>query len=295
VTTIKAPYPDEKSIHKWNQEEFMQQFYRRATDGDSALTQKCKDIALKHGADMVGVGDGRSSDWDLVHKGFRPIDYMPEVSRIFTGLVARYDFLMDETEMHIRVLAEEFQTKPAAMNSIMAVARFLEQEGYQSILCRAVGNDFQSWRLQSPQQAKIFKHFWWAPLSTKHLAVTSGLGRMGMNNLLLTEDFGPRVHTFAFLTDAPLIPNPIWPEEICLEKKGEPCGKCYKTCPSGALHGDGSFEAQRCFSYGNEVYGVPLTYVFWKPCPSPCVTACPIGNEDPRRPKTPHPYYQFPD
>ncbi len=290
----ETSHPNLAKIKPWDQSKFMAQFHRRATGGDLDLTKKCKDVALKNGGDLTGVGDARSSDWDFVQKGFRPVDLMPNASRIFTALVARYDFLMDESQMNIRVLAEEFQTKSTAMRALMAVARYLEKQGYSVVLCRQMGNDFQAWRIHQPNQAAIYKHFWWAPLSTKHLGVTSGLGRMGLNNLLITEDFGPRVHLFAFLTNAPLVPDPIWPEEICLEKKGTACGKCYQTCPTGALHGNGSFEAQRCFAFGNETYGVPLTYVYWKPCPSPCVTACPIGNGYPRRPKNSHPYYKLP-
>jgi epoxyqueuosine reductase QueG len=295
MTTVKAPYPQVDQIKPWDQEEFMKLFHRRSSEGDLELTKKCKEIAIKAGGELAGIGDIHSSDWDHVQKGFRPVDYMPHGSRIFSTCVARYDFLMDESEMNIRVLAEEFQTKPAVRRASSAVARYLEKQGYQVVNHGAMGNDFQAWRIHNPRQAKIFRHFWWGTVSEKHIAVSCGLGRLGVNNIFMTQDFGPRVHLSSFLTDAPLIPEPIWPEEICLEKKGIPCGKCYTACPAGALHGDGSFESQRCFAYGNESFGVPLTYVYWKPCPSPCVTACPVGGETHlRRSKKPHPTYTLP-
>ncbi|MHA2407326.1 MAG: 4Fe-4S binding protein [Candidatus Ranarchaeia archaeon] len=296
MTTLKAPFPDPAKIKPWNQEEFMAQFHRRATEGDPDLTKKCHEIAMKNGADLTGVGDARSSDWDYVQKGFRPVDYMPSATRIFALVSHRYDFPMDEGEMNLRVLCEEFLLSATRQRAMRSVAVFLEDEGYNVTLHGAgPGNDFQAWRIHQPLHAKEFKHFWWGSISEKHIQVSCGLGRMGVNNLFMTADFGPRVWGASFLTDAPLVPSPIWPEEICLEKKGIECGLCYEHCPVGAIHGDGAFDGPRCFTYGNEVYGVPLVYVYWKPCPSPCVTSCPVGNKHPRRSKTHHPYLKFPE
>ncbi|MBI2461077.1 MAG: epoxyqueuosine reductase [Candidatus Rokubacteria bacterium] len=70
------------------------------------------------------------------------------------------------------------------------------------------------------------------PLSLPHAAVEAGLGTLGLNLMLLTPEFGPRVLLAGVLTSAPLEPDRPLDTPLCL---GEACGRCLLACPGDAI------------------------------------------------------------
>lgn len=79
-------------------------------------------------------------------------------------------------------------------------------------------------------------------LSHKKVAVGSGLGWLGRNNLLVTPQFGARVRLVTILTNLPLIPDtPL--TEGCAD-----CMACIPTCPAGAIkEKQEDFDHWRCY------------------------------------------------
>ena len=63
----------------------------------------------------------------------------------------------------------------------------------------------------------------YAYFSHRHAAVLAGLGEFGLNNLLLTPQYGPRQRLMSVITTAELEPDPLYPDPICL---GPKCGLC---------------------------------------------------------------------
>lgn len=63
--------------------------------------------------------------------------------------------------------------------------------------------------------------------------VAAGLGTMGLNNMLLTPEFGPRIFLGAVMTDIPLDSSKNKPVELCLGL--EECGRCATVCPAQAI------------------------------------------------------------
>jgi epoxyqueuosine reductase QueG len=80
------------------------------------------------------------------------------------------------------------------------------------------------------------------PLSLAHAAVEAGLGTLGLNLMLLTPEFGPRVTLGAVLTSAELDVDTPLAEPLCL---GESCGRCLLACPADAI-GHWSLDKSRC-------------------------------------------------
>ena len=78
-------------------------------------------------------------------------------------------------------------------------------------------------------------------ISLRHAAVEAGLGEMGLNRLLLTKRFGPRVRLGALLTTASLKPDKRFTEKICND-----CGECIKACPAEAITQDGNVDVRKC-------------------------------------------------
>lgn len=75
------------------------------------------------------------------------------------------------------------------------------------------------------------------------VAQRAGLGFIGRNGLLITEEFGSWVYLGEMITNLPLPPDQ--PGEFA-------CGDCYRcieACPPSALLGNGQMNARRCLSY----------------------------------------------
>jgi epoxyqueuosine reductase len=67
----------------------------------------------------------------------------------------------------------------------------------------------------------------------KAAAVAAGLGTLGLNTMLLTPEFGPRVYLGGVLTDALLPAGAPATRELCLGL--EECGRCAAVCPEDAI------------------------------------------------------------
>jgi len=71
------------------------------------------------------------------------------------------------------------------------------------------------------------------PLPQKKIAILAGLGWIGKNNLLVTQEYGSSVCMCSVLTNAPLHTENM---PIIMPKCGE-CTVCKDICPTGAIHG----------------------------------------------------------
>ncbi len=72
-----------------------------------------------------------------------------------------------------------------------------------------------------------------APFSFKYAAVNAGLGWIGKNGVLITQEYGPRVRLSAVLVKHPLPAA----KPICKSLCPENCFRCVDACPYHALKG----------------------------------------------------------
>jgi len=78
-------------------------------------------------------------------------------------------------------------------------------------------------------------------LSMPHAAVEAGLGTLGLNQMLLTPEYGPRVVVTAVLTSAPVECDSRMEEALC---HGAECGRCLSACPGDVIrHFDRDWQA----------------------------------------------------
>lgn len=82
------------------------------------------------------------------------------------------------------------------------------------------------------------------------VAQRAGLGFVGRNGLLITKEYGSFVYLGEIVTNIALEPD-----EPGVFGCGD-CTRCIKACPTQALLGDGSMNAQRCLSYQTQTKGV---------------------------------------
>lgn len=81
------------------------------------------------------------------------------------------------------------------------------------------------------------------------VAQRAGLGFIGKNGLLITEEFGSYVYLGEIITNIPFEPD------MPIENQCGDCTKCIDQCPTSALLGDGRMNAQKCLSYQTQTKG----------------------------------------
>lgn len=87
-----------------------------------------------------------------------------------------------------------------------------------------------------------------SPLCEVKAAVKSGLGKLGRNGQVISEDWGSYVFLGAVMTSLPLSCSVHYSE--C-----ENCGRCISACPTGALTA-GGFAKEKCRSFITQKKGI---------------------------------------
>lgn len=82
------------------------------------------------------------------------------------------------------------------------------------------------------------------------VAQRAGLGFIGKNGLLITEEYGSYVYLGEIITNIPFTPD------TPMANQCGSCTKCVDYCPTSALLGDGRMNATRCLSYQTQTKGM---------------------------------------
>jgi len=107
-------------------------------------------------------------------------------------------------------------------------------------------------RISLPSDFKLVQN---RKLHLKLLAVRSGLGIYGRNNLCYVGDMGCFVNLYAFFTDYEGLTD-SW-EEIKTMKYCETCKICLNNCPTGAIREDEFvIDISKCIPLYNEIPGI---------------------------------------
>ncbi len=142
------------------------------------------------------------------------------------------------------------------------LANVLNEQGYASVFVPRDGYGTIQILLKNP--VAFFSH--------RHAAYLAGLGTFGVNNTLLTPEYGPRVRFGSVFTAAPLPPDPILEEDLCTR-----CMRCVRQCPSGALQ-EGTYPEQRTDAFACARYSAGLHGRSIAPC-GICLKVCPVGRD----------------
>jgi epoxyqueuosine reductase len=155
----------------------------------------------------------------------------------------------------------------------MYIAIFLERAGYKSVYLPTTYGQTFSWPGNTNRDfPRVPKEF--GPFSHRHAAVAAGLGELGLNNLLLTPQYGPRNRFVSIITTAPLIADPLLQKPVCL---GEKCSLCIKNCGGKAF---GKVYELNVGGHKNRLarIDVGLCHKGFQICFKKCITACPLGK-----------------
>jgi epoxyqueuosine reductase QueG len=213
------------------------------------------------GADLFGVADAREYG-DRAPEGHQPVELLAESQSIVLLGTRMLDLPLDRLPDTRPEYTANFHIVNTDLNNkLYALARFLEEEGFK--VYPVPYREMPGWNLENrhapairalryvmtaPRIHEKVNDMLWENLSYRHMAAAAGLGQIGVNNLLLTPEHGPRVRFVALLTDAELEPGKPINRKLCLPERCRYA--CVRACPAGALSEDGSpTDKARCLKY----------------------------------------------
>lgn len=142
------------------------------------------------------------------------------------------------------------------------IAERLNQAGYPSVSIPRDGYGGIGALLKNP--ASFFSH--------RHAAYLAGLGTFGLNNMLLTPEYGPRVRFGSVLTACEMEPDPVQTVDLCTR-----CMECVDRCPVHAVSSSGYPEG-KTDKIACAKYSAGLNKKQISPC-GLCIKVCPIGSD----------------
>ncbi len=145
------------------------------------------------------------------------------------------------------------------------ISNFLTEMGYPSIYLPRDGYGDIDVLLKKP--LAFFSH--------KHAAFLAGMGSFGENNVILTEEYGPRVRFTSIFTTARIEGDKIKGIDLCKH-----CQRCVTQCPVNAIpEREGSKEFPLPMDkLGCATRSKKLREKFISPC-GICIKVCPVGND----------------
>lgn len=164
-----------------------------------------------------------------------PQDILPEATTVITYFLPFVQGIA-ASNRDGKYSSREWAIAYAETNQLIGeVNNHLQEEltgqGYKTALIPATHN-FDKSRLVSD----------W---SHRHAAYIAGLGKFGLNNMLITEQ-GCCGCVGSLITSLELEPSQRDEEEYCLYKRSGGCKKCVSRCVKGALQVD-SFDRDACY------------------------------------------------
>ena len=224
-----------------------------------SLKKEIKAIALSMGADLVGVAS--LERFNGAPLGFNPADIMPRAKTVVVMAKKMPDQLV-YGEL-ATAYTNTFQALIRKLDEIACdLAVFLEKRGGRAMPIPA-DDPCTYW------DAKNCRGM--GDLSHKHAAQAAGVGILGKNSLLITPQFGNRVHLVSVITDLDLEPDPLVEDDLCPQK----CRLCLDACPPGALKGGQVVIQKPCREFvGKTLPNGNWVYACWE-----CRKVCPASKK----------------
>lgn len=223
------------------------------------LRAEIENLMLASGCDLVGFANvGR---FKVAPEGRGPTDILPTARSVIVGAVHIIDSACDDLPETRYEYTNQFYILNGVLGTASTkIARLLEDLGHRALPIPA------AYPRVNKELMGVFSH--------RHAAVLAGLGEWGLNNLLITPQFGDRVRLVSVITEASLRPDAPYTKSLCRETQKK-CGKvCVARCPVGALSVDGRINKDQCLRYQEQI--MPWSAVELR-C-GMCLSVCPIGR-----------------
>ena len=220
------------------------------------VTQKqLVEKALSFGAELAGIASAQR--WE--ERGEMPKEQRPRSlwTQAQTVLVMAVPLWLPLVEAAPTVLGRE---------QVIVANRILEKAAYKMVLFLrdqgvAAVSLTESSNGTTPEEPQGFSNVW--------AGYYAGLGTIGQNRALLTQEYGPRIQLKAIFTDLQVAASVVQATSLCHD-----CGLCKELCPAQALPQQGrALDYKACHEYEGR-----LRQAFCDPC-SNCIKVCPVGED----------------
>lgn len=200
----------------------------------SGLTEDILSNIMELGADIVGVAP--IERFENAPQGYGPLDYMPDAKNVISIGMQIVDGICDVwgecTEPGKSISPYLFYgyglTNLELARIANLAAKRLDRYGCKSLMFPP------TWSVGMYRWIGLKDGPLKADFSHRHAAIAAGLGEFGWNGLVITPSFGPRVRFNSIITNAPLVPSPMYDgPQICQPAR---CNYlCSRICPAQAL------------------------------------------------------------
>ena len=225
------------------------------------IKQKCA------GLDIPLVGCAPAERWDdplfepWVPPAFRPTAIFPEARTVIViGIPVHLPVLETAPSIFYHELYKTVNT--LLDTSAYRIASALNEQEFPSIAIPRDG--YGSINILRENPVVFFSH--------RHAAFLAGLGNFGVNNMLLTPGYGPRVRFTSIFTAAAIPPDPVMEEPVCTR-----CMRCVKACPVYAIPG-GDYPESLTDKKSCATRSGALLQRHRSPC-GICIKVCPVGTD----------------
>ncbi len=216
-------------------------------------SKKVKEKALEHGARLVGIGS--VDRWNGAPVTMRPESLMPGAKSVIVIGVPISRGLSESIPSHYWCRIHGHLMGGKVDDITDDLANWLEDQHHKSMsigglsMAKDVHKKFQA--ALGDQPYPIFSDFGEGGMALNIAGALCGLGTIGKNGLLLTEQYGPNVILGGVITTAEIEPDPLLDYEICTN-----CNKCVDGCPGKAIDKNGNpgidksaYDGVKCFLY----------------------------------------------
>ena len=142
---------------------------------------------------------------------------------ILIGIFLSPEFILGLSKGTIAVPSEFWEKEHRTHGLAEWAANFIIAKGYKAF-AQSDGNLINGY-FEEATKTTVLPH--------KKIAILSGLGWIGKNNLLVTNEYGSALCMCTVLTNAPL---PTKKTPVLMPKCGE-CTVCKDVCPTNVIHG----------------------------------------------------------
>jgi epoxyqueuosine reductase QueG len=230
-----------------------------------SLTEDLSEYAKKLELDFIGFCSVESVN--QAPEDRRPSVYLENARSIISiGYKLNYTSIKSLPASRSAYMLEHDYANRHLDQASQRITRFLEERGFDAIGFDS-GAGFYHEAGKRPKRLA-------GDLSHKHAAVACGLGSFGLNNLVISLGWGPRIRLATILTNAELKYDRILQENPCHD-----CVECVKICPVHALDGwKGKYDPKRGWIIEKKkCYDYIFTTLKGQRC-GLCIKACPIGT-----------------
>lgn len=224
----------------------------------ACLSEKVKQKIVKGEIDLAGITSVKRLN--NAPEGHRPQDILPTAQSVIVAAIHVLDSVWDLPYTRYEYTNQFFVLNSILNNTAFKVSRYLEYQGYRTIPIPAA----------YPRINKLIR----GVLSHRHAAVEAGLGKIALNNMLTTPQFGSRIRLVSIVTEAPLKEDPPYRGELCEEIREKCKLACVRNCPVQAISEKGVVDKTRCLFYQEQIMPWSATELR---C-GVCISSCPIAE-----------------